>query len=285
MGKVSKHPYHSETVYFGTQHDKATALAPHFAKIGMKLKTAAVNTDAFGTFTGEVERKGSVKETLRKKVGAVLTFQPKARFVLASEGSFGPHPFAGFVQSDYEVLLFFDKLTGVEVFADELSTKTNHDEIEFGPTDELQKFLERANFPSHGIIARPEGDSSKVFKGLIESQKLGQAIIDCFAISNEPKIILSTDMRASYNPTRMSVISQAGEKLLERLRSFCPSCSAIGFGPINSIRGLPCSDCGLPTQATKEIIWGCVYCKLEQTRTREDGLKFESSAKCELCNP
>ncbi len=285
LGKANKHPFDGETVYLGTKHEKAQALAPHFRKIGMRCETVAVDTDEFGTFTGEVERKGSVKETLRKKVGAVLKLKSEARFVLASEGSFGPHPFIGFVQSDYEVLLFFDKLTGIEVFAEELSTQTNHDEIDFGPSDDLQSFLERVKFPSHAVIARPKGNTSNVFKGLTDPAKLGQAIIDCFLISTEPKIILSTDMRASYNPTRMSVIGQAGAKLLDRLTSFCPSCSAIGYSPLKRLQGLPCSDCGLPTQVTKKIVFGCESCKFEETKDRSDGLLFANPGECDFCNP
>lgn len=285
LGKVNKHPYDGQTVYLGTKHDKSIALAPHFEKIGMRCETVEVDTDEFGTFTGEVERKGTVKETLRKKVGAVLKLKPDARFVLASEGSFGPHPFVGFIQSDHEVLLFFDKRTGLEIFAEELSTDTNHDEIEFRPRDDLQNFLERVKFPSHGIIVRPKGNSSQVFKGLIDRRALGQAIIDSFLVSSEPKVILSTDMRASFNPSRMAVIGKAGEQLINRLTSFCPSCSVIGFGPCRAMIGLPCSHCGLATQVTKEIIYGCLSCHFEQTYPRPDGLKYADPAECDFCNP
>lgn len=285
MGKDNKHPFDGETVYLGTKHDKSIALAPHFSKIGMRCETVDVDTDLFGTFTGEVERTSPVKDTLRKKVQAVFRQKPEARFVLASEGSFGPHPFIGFIQSDHEVLLFFDRNTGLEVFADELSTETNHHEIEFGPKDDLQGFLDRVRFPSHGIIVRPKGSSPQVFKGLTDWGKLGQAIIDCFLVSSEPKVILSTDMRASFNPTRMSVIGKAGEKLFARLTSFCPSCAMIGFGPTRGIRGLPCSDCGFPTQVVKEVVFACLGCQLEESHEREDGLKFANPAECDFCNP
>lgn len=285
LDKDNKHPFFGETVYFGTKHDKALALAPLFLEIGMRCETVDVDTDEFGTFTGEVERQGSVKDTLRRKVDAVLKVKPEARFILASEGSFGPHPFVGFIQSDYEVLLFCDKFSGVEVFAEELSAETNHDQIEFGPHDDLKAFLDRVNFPSHAIIVRPIGNSPSVFKGLNTWHGVGQAIIDCFLVSSEPKVILSTDMRASFNPTRMLVIAQAGKKLLQRLTSFCPSCSTIGFGPVKGVPGLQCSGCGLSTQITKEVVHGCVTCRFEQVREREDGLKFADPAECDFCNP
>lgn len=285
LDRDNKHPFHGSAVCIGTKHAKHRALAPHFQKIGMRCEVIEVDTDQFGTFTGEVERVGSVKDTLRRKVDAVLKLKPDARFVLASEGSFGPHPFAGFIQSNLEVLLFFDKHSGLEVFIEELSTDTNHDEIEFTPKDDLESFLKRVKFPTHGIIARPKGNSVKVFKGLNDRIELGQAIIDCFLLSPEGKVILSTDMRASFNPTRMAVIEKAGEKLLARLKSFCPSCSAVGFGPVKGLRGLPCSHCNLPTQVTKEIVYGCVSCNFEQTQQRDDGLRFASPSECDFCNP
>lgn len=285
LDKDNRHPCSGETVYFGTKHDKASALAPLFLEIGMRCESIDVDTDEFGTFTGEIERNGSVKDTLRKKVEAVLRVKPDARFVVASEGSFGPHPFVGFIQSDHEVLLFFDRSSGLEIFAEELSTETNHDQIEFGPQDDLKAFLKRVHFPSHGIIVRPKGVSSTVFKGLTTWHGVGQAIIDCFLVSSEPKVILSTDMRASFNPTRMSVIAQAGKKLIQRLTSFCPACSMIGFGAIRGVPGLQCSSCMLSTQISKAVVHGCVSCSFEQVREREDGLKFADPAECDFCNP
>lgn len=188
----------------------------------MRCETVKIDTDEFGTFSGEVERLGSVKDTLRKKIEAVTSVMPNARFILASEGSFGPHPDIGFIQSDHEVLLFFDKLSGLEIFAEELSTDTNHNQIECQPCHDLQSFLECARFPSHGVIVKTKGSSPKIFKDLTDWHKLGQAIVDAFLLSSERKVILSTDMRASFNPTRMSVIHKAGEKLIKRLTSFCP---------------------------------------------------------------
>lgn len=210
---------------------------------------------------------------------------PNARFILASEGSFGPHPDIGFIQSDHEVLLFFDKLSGLEIFAEELSTDTNHNQIECQPCHDLQSFLECARFPSHGVIVKTKGSSPKIFKDLTDWHKLGQAIVDAFLLSSERKVILSTDMRASFNPTRMSVIHKAGEKLIKRLTSFRPSCSMIGFGPIGLIKGLRCSGCGHATQVTKEVLFSCAGCKYEEIRPREDGLRFVNPAECDYCNP
>lgn len=283
MVKVNSHPYEGQTVYLGTKHGKQAALEPHFEKIKMRCLTIAVDTDQFGTFTGEVERTGTVKETLRRKANEVGKSVPAARFVLASEGSFGPHPHLGFVHCDHEVLLFFDRQTGLEIFADELSTETNHDETELGPNDDFQKCLARLKFPSHGLIVRPKGRPADIYKGITDVRELDRAISECFRLSEVSKVILSTDMRASFNPTRMSVIGQAGQKLLERLTSFCPSCSSPGFGAAERIRGLPCSECGAATRATKAVIHRCPRCQACESYAVE--ARFIDPSECDFCNP
>ncbi|HEY1079210.1 MAG TPA: DUF6671 family protein, partial [Bdellovibrio sp.] len=71
----------------------------------MSLVTAKVDTDLLGTFSGEVERRGAVREVLRAKIELAIKDRPKNRLFLASEGSFGPHPHLGFVPSDMEALM------------------------------------------------------------------------------------------------------------------------------------------------------------------------------------
>jgi ribosomal protein S27AE len=285
LDKGNKHPYHGKTVYFGTKHEKARVIAPLLSSLNIAVETVAVDTDQFGTFTGEIERKGTVRETLRRKIEAVLLEKPFAELVLASEGSFGSHPHIGFIQSNHESLLLYDKTNDLEIYVDELSTETNHNQIEFGPRDDLQKFLDQIDFPSHAVIVRPKGVSGQVFKGLDKLPDLGQAIIESFQASPEAKVILSTDMRACFNPTRMKTIKSAGEKLVKKITSFCPSCSAIGFWPVRANQGLECSDCGLPTAAAKDLVWECSKCLAQETRDREDGLKFCDPSECDYCNP
>ena len=91
LAKVNNHPFSGETVYFATKHSKEKVLSPQLAKIGMNCVRTEVDTDRFGTFSGEVERVGSVRETLRLKTAAATEAHPEARFFLASEGSFIPH--------------------------------------------------------------------------------------------------------------------------------------------------------------------------------------------------
>ena len=285
LGKGNNHPFNGETVYFATKHLKETALAPLFESIGMRCVRVDVDTDRFGTFSGEVERVGSVRETLRLKANAASRLNPEGRFFLASEGSFGPHPFIGFVQSDHEALLLVDRKLETEIYVDEITTKTNHAETEFGPRDDLHAILKQIGFPEHGIIVKPKGNSSIVFKDLHTFHAVGQAIIDAFKASKEPKVILSTDMRANFNPTRMKAIAKTGEKLIQALNSFCPTCQTPGFSISQGVPGLPCEECGEPSRTTKDVIFSCVKCAYSEQKARPDGLLAIPASDCEFCNP
>ncbi len=68
MTVTAPHPFHGKTFYFATKHGKEELLKPLLAELGMDCIAIPVNTDEFGTFSGEVERTGSVRETLRKKI-------------------------------------------------------------------------------------------------------------------------------------------------------------------------------------------------------------------------
>ena len=285
MGKDNNPNYGGEKVFFATKHSKETVLKPILAKLGLECIRLDVDTDRFGTFSGEVERVGSVRETLRLKTDAAAKLNPEARFFLASEGSFGPHPLIGFVSSDHEALLFIDTKLKTEIYVEEISTKTNFAEVEFGPSDDLKAFLQQIGFPEHGLIVKPKGNTSVIYKNLQNMNSLEQAIIDALQASPEAKVILSTDMRANFNPTRMKVIEKAGTKLIEALSSLCPACDAPGFSISKGIPGLPCEECGLPTRVTKDVIWSCVKCSYTVQKERPDGLRKISGSNCEFCNP
>ena len=99
------HLFRNQIVVFATRHEKEKVLFPLFEKLGLQIKALAVDTDQFGTFTGEVNRSGTIRETLRKKIREAARIDSQSRLFLASEGSFGPHPILGFGQSDLESLL------------------------------------------------------------------------------------------------------------------------------------------------------------------------------------
>ncbi|MBC7466229.1 MAG: hypothetical protein H7256_09570 [Bdellovibrio sp.] len=279
------HPFAGETVLFATKHQKEEIIIPLLRELGMVCVKAEVDTDQFGTFTGEIERTGSVRETLRKKIKAASLKYPDGRFILASEGSFGPHPIIGFMQIDLESLLLWDRKLKFEIYAEFLDTNPVHGEQTLGPRDDFRTALKNLGFPNHGVIVHPENSVIPIFKGLHREHDVAQAMIDSFCVSTNGRVVVANDLRACHNPTRQAAILEAGKVLLEKLKSFCPSCSYPGYAITKSIPGLPCSDCGEVSQIAKTVLFECVSCKFSEEKKRPDGKKSIEPSECEFCNP
>lgn len=279
------HPFANKTVFFPTKHGKEEILKPLLLEIGIQCKPILIDTDRFGTFSGEVERQGSVKDTLRKKIYAAAENLPNEKLFLASEGSFGPHPIVGFLKTDLESLLLWNKELNIEIYAEHLSTNPVHTNRTLGPRDDFRAFLKEIFFPEHGVIVHPENSINPIFKGLHEERTVAQAILDSFMTGNTGRVVIETDLRANHNPTRRLAIAEAGKNLIEKLKSFCPACNLPGFGIEKGLQGLPCFACGLPSEATKSVVLGCVKCKHKEEKPRPDGKINIDPSECNYCNP
>ena len=93
--------FENRSLAVATMHGKEKVIGPVLEDaLGVKIVLPSqFNSDQFGTFSGEVERTLSPLEAARKKclLAAELT---GASLVVASEGSFGPHPAIYFVPAD-----------------------------------------------------------------------------------------------------------------------------------------------------------------------------------------
>ena len=285
MGNEKKLFYENLKINFATKHEKEKILSPLFRAYGLDCQMVEVDTDKFGTFTGEIERTGSVRETLRKKIESARAIFKDERLFLASEGSFGPHPVVGFLQTDLESLLLFDQNLEIEIYAEFLCTHPVHAEKSFGPRDDFRAFLKEINFPDHGVIVHPENSLAPVFKGLHTERSVGRAMFDSFLASSNGKVVLATDLRANHNLTRRNAILKAGESLIEKLRSLCPGCGLPGFSISRGIPGLPCSGCGEPSSVAAKVQLECVKCDYQEERLRPDGKSHIDPDECEHCNP
>ena len=285
MTVTTPHPFYGKTVYFATKHGKEALLKPLLAELGVNCLATLIDTDEFGTFSGEVERTGSVRETLRKKINAAADQHSEAQFILASEGSFVPHPLIGFMQTDLESLLLWDRETGSEIYAEYLATDPIHAEKILGPLDDHRAFLIEIKFPDHGVIVHPERLLEPLFKGLHTMQAVEQAMLECFVASKTARVVLMTDLRACHNATRRDAIYNAGRMLIESLNSLCPTCEYPGFTIVEGVPGLPCGDCGEPSRIAKAVLLACPRCKTKEERPRPDGQREIDSSECEFCNP
>ena len=132
---------------------------------------------------------------------------------------------------------------------------------------------------------RPErDDDSRIRKGISSWAQLEGAFTSALAQSPSRLVFLEVDVRAYANPTRLEIIRLAADDLGTKLRSLCPECEAPGFWIVEHIAGLPCEECGTPTQESRADVLGCVKCQHRITRERTDR-QTADPGRCTYCNP
>ena len=279
--------YHDQKIILTTKHDKARVIAPAFKHhLGANVMEFLFDTDSLGTFSGEVERKGDALDCVKHKCELGLLHE-NAIYGLASEGSFGPHPYIPFMACDREVLYFIDKQKQFSLHISSLSEKTNYQMKKISAKEELLDFAKLALFPTHALIIRPNvwRDKGILFKGIQSDAALDAAFIESCLHSDDHEAWVMTDMRAHVNPSRMSVIAKLAEDLAQRLARNCPACIMPGWGMVDVRQGLPCELCHQPTQLIKNEIWGCVKCAMKEELPRYDGKIYAEAKDCAYCNP
>lgn len=282
---ISKNLFEGRTVAIVTKHGKEQVIAP-LLKEGLGINQfviPAVDTDQLGTFTGEIERMGSPIDALRNKCELACAISD-CDLVIASEGSFGPHPSLFFVPADDEWILLKDYKNNLELLVREMSTETNFGGGTFTSLEEVIAFADRSKFPSHALIVKAgEKDFRHIQKGILSQERLTQEVLSCLAAYNQTHV--ETDMRAHMNPTRMAVIQRAMEKLVRKANSFCPSCHLPGFDVVAIGEGLPCIQCNTPTHLTLYRVEACTGCGFFNYVFYPLDKRTTDPQNCPRCNP
>lgn len=247
---------------------------------------ADLDTDALGTFTGEVERTGTPLETAIAKARLGMAASGTA-LGLANEGSFGAHPANPFIPGNQELLVLVDEERGMVVQESLLSHRTCHSQTRALDIDALQPYLQRIGFPRQGVIVRPAVAPAGVhlYKGLTDWTTVANALGMCAHASEDGHALVQPDLRAHLSPLRMRVIRRLGWRMAERLARLCPSCASPGFGRLESRSGLPCAWCAEPTRLPLAEIQGCSACSHRETRPPAHGLREADAGYCDRCNP
>jgi len=273
-----------------TMHSKEQAIAPILEEmLGLRVKVLrGFDTDRFGTFTRDVPRPGTQLETARLKARAALAAAPEAVFGLASEGSFGRHPWMPFVAGGRELIVLVDRDAGIELVGADLTAETNHGSLLVSSVAEALAFAQSVGFSSHAVVAmgvsagQPE-PSQGLYKGLTTPESLETAVRELLGRGGVAHI--GSDMRAHLNPTRMKAIERTAQDLVRLALSGCPRCDRPGFDVVERQGGLPCAACGRPTRRIRLEIVGCVGCGFRQERLPATGQTPASPGECDACNP
>ncbi len=289
-GRAPRTPgrYHGCAAVLSTKHGKEVVVAPPLkALLGLAVQVpAGLDTDTLGTFTGEVERVGTPLEVAARKARLGMDAAGLS-LGLASEGSFGPDPRVPFAPLHHELMVFVDDRLQIQVVEQMTTHRTNYEHITAASFADLGDFLDRAGFPSHAVVVRPNAGLKTwpPHKGLRTVEALQAALRECASASRDGLARVETDMRAHMNPSRLAVIRRLAFRLGRRLLRRCPACETPGWGVVEVVKGLPCAECGHPTGLVGELVAACPLCTHRANRPRYDGRRAAPARDCPYCNP
>ena len=272
-----------------TMHAKERVIGPILRdELGLIIKLAiGVNTDQFGTFSREVGRSGSQLDAARAKIAAGFEYAPAARVGLASEGSFGPHPYIPFLAIGRELVLMVDRESQFELTGYDASPETNFGHTVARDRETAFAFAKRVRFPEHGLIVMGCRDELPAPDLLLNKDITDAAALE-MAVQNAIRLygaaFVETDMRAHRNPTRMAAIERATRDLVRRFHSRCPNCGHRGFDVTERIAGLPCAWCSEPTHVIMAEALICQLCGHRDERSVATAPAADPG-QCQGCNP
>lgn len=287
MDNLCQDLFRDRTGVLATMHQKEQVMAPILEHhLGVRvIVPPSLNTDQFGTFTRDIKRPGDQLHAARLKAEQAMTLT-EATLAFASEGSFGAHPSIPFVACDREIVVLIDRSHDLEIVGQVISTDTNYRQQTVTSMETALAFAQKIGFPTHGLVAMPNAQSaqsSSIVKGITAESDLIETVSRLLKEFGQAH--LETDMRAMHNPTRMKVIAEATQDLVNRLQSPCPQCGYPDFAPVERKPGLPCALCQFPTELTLAVVYRCKKCDFSRVTHFPDGREFADPAQCSYCNP
>jgi hypothetical protein len=283
--------YQGRQIAMASLHGKQRILArPLRVGLGLSLSHASdIDTDRFGNFSGERPRLDDALTTCQMKAEAAMQTLG-LELGIASEGSFGPHPAVPMLPVGHEWMTFVDQRDGLVISEQLISRSTNYSSRQADNAEAIAGWLRQVGFPSHALMVRPlqpepSAPGGWLAKGVHDPQQLVALMAEAVRRSPLRQAWLETDMRAHCNPSRRVAIRQLAFRLVRKVCSACPACSAPGWGVVDTLVGLPCGACGLATQLVKDDVIGCVVCSHSEIRPRRDGRQTADPMHCHYCNP
>ncbi|CAN5890278.1 hypothetical protein BH11BAC4_BH11BAC4_08650 [soil metagenome] len=273
-----------------TKHNKEKVIFP-LLKAALRLDiaiAAKVDTDQFGTFSGDIERPDTQYNTARLKILKAFELYPEAEIAIASEGAFNPHPDCLFMPVNTEIVMLIDRKNQLEISGRYSSLAASVKAGTVSSMKEARDFAEITGFPEYGVILKAGKNKNAkpyIFKDARTSSCLEAALLFFFDISGDGKIEMQTDMRAHYNPFRMENIRLATLELIKTIQAVCTKCNTPGFDVKEVIKGLPCSQCNAPTRRTLSYIYECKKCSHREEKFYPHGKQQEEPGSCDYCNP
>ena len=230
---VIGHPYANARIGLATIHAKELAVAPPFRRLldAEVVVAHGLDTDALGTFSGEVPRPDALVETCVIK--AELAFRSlDVDCAIANEGSYGPIDRVPLVASGVEIMAFIDRKRGLRLIETLGTHRTNWRLRRFKAGDpNVPAVVKAMGFPRFGVFVISSSDPSRPVKDLSNMDEVVAAVNREARRSDEGLAIVIADMRANRNPTRMRVLRALSWKLAKRLRAALSEMPYAGLRP------------------------------------------------------
>ena len=148
-----------------TMHGKESVIAPVLAThLGMLVTTLThIDTDQFGTFTGDIARRDSQYQTAIAKAMTGID-EGGCDLGIASEGSFTPHPDVPWVTINRELVVLVDRRHDWVLEGWATSTETSAARREVKTPEAARMFCDAVGFPAQGVILRVNDTAPMLFK-------------------------------------------------------------------------------------------------------------------------
>ncbi|BDU11558.1 hypothetical protein AINA4_14790 [Aurantimicrobium sp. INA4] len=274
----------SKRIALATKHGKLAKIAPAFEAVPeWELTLAEIDTDEFGTFSGEIPRTLSPRDAAiaKARAGAKLL---GTDYGLASEGSIGSHPQLPWVTSDHELLALVCVSKDFVIVESHLSADIRAYKEEVNDNTDLEELATRLDLPEHAANILYYLDTELiVLKGIHDPEKF-IAELNTLREASVQNLRVESDFRAMSSPSRQRNISACAEKLVTRISTRCVGCNEIGWGKVGYEYGLPCSGCGqMVASVPHSEKFGCVACDYSEVVSL--GQHSIDPARCDFCNP
>jgi hypothetical protein len=266
-----------------TKHGKEKVITPAFSSVKMlTIMHIPADTDQLGTFSGEIPRHQTAVEAVRTKCEWVFR-DSDADLAIATEGSFGNHPFLPGVPFHSELMMAKDRISGVEWIEQVHTVETNYREGFAATPDELARFCTQIGFPQNGVLLSATPEGPVFYKELTQAGELHTVFQEL--LHEHKSVYVQTDMRAHRNSLRMNKIKELAECMCTRLQTPCPGCHQGGFGMTEVIRGARCESCLRPSESPLAELFHCHFCGHSEPQNYSKFQNPIDAQYCAYCNP
>lgn len=279
--------FHNRNILIATMHHKDQVIWPTLqSALPISYDIIPwINTDQFGTFSGEKKRKWSMIDATQAKIQLAHQLT-NHDLILASEWSFGYHPSFPFQTTNTEVIILKDFTNDYEFRWYYTTPVVNQQWQYISGINQLITTATEWWRPQQWVIIRPHPDSHRlIIKDCDTTEKLHQAYHHITRRPRYNKVYLETDMRAHQNPLRMKAIEQCTHSLLANIYSICPACWSPWLYHSKTEYGLPCERCHQPTRLPLYELWQCQKCSHQEHRSIPWYSSHASAQYCSFCNP